>query len=113
MAGDSSNWLQPFTPFRVQAREMRRRRVTCKPDLRMPLIFFNNQSGDDVVQAMRAARRREAKVVLSHTLVRELRAARAGAGPRDDTVVLLRPEHRKRPHASRWTRWLRALGVLM
>ena len=81
----------------------------------MDLIFFNNQSGEDVIRAMQSARRREAKVVLSHTLVREIRSVLAMAEPTDDTVLLLRAEHRRRPRPdeSRWGRWLRALAIMI
>lgn len=80
----------------------------------MQPIFFNNQSGDEVIRAMRAARVRDASVVLSHTLVREIRSVLALAEPGDATVLLLRPEHRKaRPRERVWGRLMRALGAVV
>ena len=89
-------------------------RAACILAPRMGLIFFNNQSGDEVIRAMQAARRRDAKVVLSHTLVREIRSVLALSSPQEDTVLLLRPEHKKSRSSERvWDRWMRALGAVV
>jgi len=95
-----------------------RRRATCNDrDVRLPLVFLHNQSGEDVFRAMRAlraTRRCEESVVLSLTLVHEIRTVVGLAEPHDDTVVLLRPEHVKPPRVpSRWSRFARTFGCFL
>ena len=81
---------------------------------RMRPIFFNNQSPEEVLRAMQVAPRREPKVVLSRTLVSEIRTVLAVAGPHEDTVLLLRPEHvRKKASPSFLRRCLRVLGSVL
>jgi hypothetical protein len=81
---------------------------------RMRPIFFNNQSSEEVLRAMQVAPRREPSVVLSRTLVSEIRSVLAIAGPHEDTVLLLRPEHvRKKAPPSFFDRCLRMLGSVL
>ena len=77
-------------------------------------IFFNNQSPEEVLRAMQVAPRREPKVVLSRTLLGEIRTVLAVAGPHDDTVLLLRPEYvRRKAPPSFLRRCLRVLGSVL
>ena len=73
-------------------------------------IFLSNHSGDDVLRAYRAAPRREPSIVLSRTLVREIRAVTGFADAHEPTVFLLRVEHRRKPSA--WRRVARALVAI-
>jgi hypothetical protein len=65
------------------------------------VIFFHNQSDDATIDAMRGAPRYEPKVVLSHTLIREIRIVLGIAHPRDPTLLLLWPKYRKRSRSAR------------
>jgi hypothetical protein len=68
-----------------------------------PWIFLHNQSDDATIEALRGAPRREPTVVLSHTLVREIRLVLGIAHPRDPTVLMLWPKYvkRRRSNAAR------------
>ena len=63
----------------------------------MQFVIFNNQSGDEVIEAMRALPPITPSVVLSTTLEVEIRSLLGISTPHEATLVLLREKHIRRP----------------